>query len=520
MRTLRNDIYRLPQLIGDILPILSELDHSTYLVGGIIRNSLMNMESSDIDLAVTGDSLHFGKTLSNKMKGRYIELDNLRGISRVIFTKQSKTFQLDISQIDQNIEKDVLRRDFTVNAMALHAKNISSDDTGPYFLSENLYDPCNGIRDVNNKTIKSTHEDIFAEDPIRLLRAIRISSQFNFAIAPATKYLIKKNAHLLLQSSPERIRDEFLKILSHDNAAKYLRLLDKLELLEHIIEELTLSKGVKQPKQHYWDVFNHQIECVEWFEKILDPDRIDCLYISKHIPTFKDINRHFNKTYADSQTRKTLCKLACLLHDIAKPHTKTIDQGKIRFLGHHISGSQISTEILQKLHFSNKSIDLVATQVLYHLRPSQMAPRGSMPSKKSVYKYYRDAGIASIDTLYLNLADYLAARGPKITEDEWRRHCGTIDHILKQGFTDKVPSRSHKLLTGHDIMVGLGLKPGPIIGELIAKIEEAQIDDEVKSKEEALELLRKTIESGEHFEKECQNISRDSRNSCIMRGDP
>jgi hypothetical protein len=149
-----------------------------------------------------------------------------------------------------------------------------------------------------------------------------------------------------------------------------------------------------------------------------------------------------------------------------------------------------------------------------------MAPIGSLPSKKSVYKYYRDTGIASIDTLYLNLADYLAARGPKITEVEWERHCRTIDHILKQGFTEKVPSRRRKLVTGHDIMVGLGLKPGPIIGKLLAKIEEAQVDDEIKSKKEALEFLRETIESGEHFEKECQNISRDSRNSCIMRGNP
>ena len=118
-----------------------------------------------------------------------------------------------------------------------------------------------------------------------------------------------------------------------------------------------------------------------------------------------------------------------------------------------------------------------------------MAPRGSMPSKKSVYKYYRDAGIASIDTLYLNLADYLAARGPKITEDEWRRHCGTIDHILKQGFTDKVPSRSHKLLTGHDIMERLSLEPGPHIGKLLDLVKEAQFEGKITTKEEALNLI-------------------------------
>ena len=520
MRKSRNNIYRLPPLTTDILPALSESKHCTYLVGGVIRNSLLNIESSDIDLAVVGDSLHFGKVLSSKMNGRYIELDKQRGISRVVFIKESKVFQLDISKIDQNIERDTSRRDFTVNAMALQTKNILFDDTGPYFLREDLYDPYNGIHDVNTKTIRPTHNDIFKEDPLRLLRANRFSSQFNFNITTTTKYLIEENAHLLTKCSAERIRDEFLKILNNNNSAQYLRLLNKLKLLEKIIEELSFTKGVKQPKQHYWDVFNHQIECVDWFEKILDPNRIDCSNISKHIPTFKDFDEHFNKTYADGQTRKTLCKLACLLHDIAKPQTKTIERGKIRFLGHHISGSQLSIEILQKLHFSNKSIDLVSTQVLHHLRPSQMAPIGSLPSKKSVYKYYRDTGIASIDTLYLNLADYLAARGPKITEVEWERHCRTIDHILKQGFTEKVPSRRRKLVTGHDIMVGLGLKPGPIIGKLLAKIEEAQVDDEIKSKKEALEFLRETIESGEHFEKECQNISRDSRNSCIMRGNP
>ena len=124
MRKSRNNIYRLPPLTTDILPALSESKHCTYLVGGGIRNSLLNIESSDIDLAVVGDSLHFGKVLSNKMNGRYIELDKQRGISRVVFSKESKVFQLDISKIDQNIERDTSRRDFTVNAMALQTKNI------------------------------------------------------------------------------------------------------------------------------------------------------------------------------------------------------------------------------------------------------------------------------------------------------------------------------------------------------------------------------------------------------------
>ena len=520
MRSPRNDTYRLPDLITKLLPLFSVSENHIYLVGGAIRNSLLHMKSSDIDLSVKGNSHNLINDICRTLDAKHIELDKQRGISRIILKKNSERFQIDITRMDGNLERDTLKRDFSINAIVLNTKSICVDSKGAYFQIEDLYDPCNGTEDIESKTLKATHNEIFSEDPIRLLRAIRIASEFDFNIAANTKLSIKANANLLSTCSPERVRDEFLKILSHKHSAKQLRLLDQLELLHEIVHELPYGKGVIQPKQHYWDVFNHQIECVDWLEKILNFDATDELFIYKYLPVFENMTEYFHNTYSDGHTRKTLCKIACLLHDIAKPFTKTVDEGKIRFLGHHVEGSEISKNILHKLHFSKKSIDLIATQILHHLRPGQIAPKGEKPSKKAIYRYYRDAKTASIDTLYLNLADFLAARGPMLTEHEWKEHCQKINLILKQGFTEEVPTRVSKLLTGHDIMVGLGLNPGPEIGKLIEKVEEAQIDEKVKTKEEALDLLKKIIKTGENFEKKCQNVIGDRRHNTAMCGNP
>jgi poly(A) polymerase len=185
---------------------------------------------------------------------------------------------------------------------------------------------------------------------------------------------------------------------------------------------------------------------------------------------------------------------------VGKPKTKTVDpDGKTRFLGHDKLGGEIARSILRRLKFSNSGIELVANQIANHLRPSQISNQGQDPTPKAIRKYYNDTSGASIDILYLNLADYIAAKGPNLTRTEWIDHCRRINIIAKSESSYKRDANRAKLLSGHDIMVGLCLNPGPFIGTLIEDTEKARFEGLVSNKEEALELIRDRINSGEYI---------------------
>ena len=162
-------------------------------------------------------------------------------------------------------------------------------------------------------------------------------------------------------------------------------------------------------------------------------------------------------------------------------------------------GGEIARSILKRMKFSNSGIELVTKQISNHLRPSQISNQGQDPTPKAIRKYYNDTSGASIDILYLNLADYISAKGPKLTQIEWIDHCRKINIIAKSESSYKRDKNQAKLVSGHDIMVGLCLNPGPFIGTLIKDVEEARLEGLVSNKKEALELIRHRINSGEYI---------------------
>ena len=169
----------------------------------------------------------------------------------------------------------------------------------------------------------------------------------------------------------------------------------------------------------------------------------------------------------------------------------------MRFLGHGESGSIMTEKILKNLKCSNDLTEIVSKQVKYHLRPSQISPKSQMPSHKAISKYFRDLGNVSIDTLYLNMADYMAARGPLLDETEWKAHCSIINIILKNYLNGNTPDKIPNLVSGQDIMNKLNLNPSPLIGNILSKVREAQEDGIIKNKKEALNYIEKFVSLGE-----------------------
>ena len=444
------------------------------------------------DLDIATDSLEVYQDLAQAMEGHVVWMDDDREIVRLIFPSVSGVSHIDINRMRGTIVQDLAMRDFTVDAMALP---ISRDAMRAPRV--HLIDPLGGLADLGGRTIRQVSASAFRDDPARLMRALRLAAQLDFEIDPETEARIKADSHLIDGVALERVRDELLGMLAEDRASRSLRAMDRLGLLCRVIPELEAAKGVVQPKEHYWDVFDHLIEAAGRVEVLLGTDSGQPEFVGRLTPRFGEMESYFAQPVRDGQTRRTILKLAALLHDVAKPATMSVEpSGRIRFLGHSEDGADIAVEVLKRLRLSGQTVEMVRKMVRYHLRPAQMAPVGELPSGRAVFRYYRDLGDVAVDTLYLSLADHLAARGPDIEPGEWARQCRVVSHILGEGRERSAPEAMPRLLNGHDLMAIFSLSPGPKIGILLNVVQEAQASGDIDTREDAIELVRSRLESG------------------------
>ncbi len=475
---------------------LLERHVEAYLVGGYVRDCLLRRETNDVDLAVNAEAVGLAQETANSFGGRFVLLDEANQVARVVFPAASseshQRWYLDFSSLRGDIREDLSQRDFTINAMAVDIQELLSK------AEISIIDPFGGYSDLGKKIVRTVREKAFLEDPARLLRAVRFAAQLGFTIEEKTKSLIARHHTLTAGVAYERIRDELCHILSAPKAAHSLRYLDETGLLGVMMLELMVTKGVEQPKEHYWDVFSHSLETVSAIEGLLRVEgsstepwiKEEALAI---VPWSPELVQYFDEEIGGGQTRRTLLKLAALLHDVAKPQCKIVEEnGRIRFFGHAQEGAAIASQILQRLRFSNREIRMVQKTIEYHLRPGQLANQG-LPTRHAIYRYFRDTEEAGIDTLYLNLADHLAARGPKLDYATWREHVETTRHVLQKRLEEVSTVVPPKLIDGHDLIDRFGLDPGPHIGELLELVREAQAVGEIDTKEEALAFIERHL---------------------------
>jgi poly(A) polymerase len=468
--------------------ILSQQKCPAYLVGGFVRDWLLGRRKADIDIAVCGDALSIAQEVTEAVDGRYVLLDEANKVARVVIADE-QLWHLDFSSFSGDIQDDLARRDFTIDTMAVELQ-------GFILGSARLIDPFSGESDLKERLVRAVNQRIFVEDGARLLRGVRLAAELGFKIEPETESLIRRDCREVKVVPGERLREELVRILALPAAGEMVRYLDKLGLLTEIVPELKEMKGMEQPKEHYWDVFEHSVEAMSAAEFLLRESlwkygKEDLLKVT---PWSDEISRHFDEEVSSGSSRRLLLKLGALLHDIAKPATKAVDEtGRTRFLGHTKQGAVLAAEILERLRFSGREIKLVENLVYHHLRPAQMSNEG-LPTSRAVYRYFRDTEGAGIDVLFLALADYLATHGPKLDIGEWWQHNQLMDYILAEHLKQEAEVLPLKLIDGHDLMDIFDLRPGRLIGELLTEIREAQAAGEVVTREEAIALVRKKLE--------------------------
>jgi poly(A) polymerase len=475
---------------------LSAGENQAYLVGGFLRDSICNRESRDVDIAITGDPFLVARELANVMGGTCVPLSVAHGTARVVIPEVGGQWVIDLSAMDDSINDDLGRRDFTIDALA-----VPLDDWESGIPIASVIDPFGGLKDLHCGVIRALGPNVFKSDPVRLVRAYRLAFSLGCTVEPSTRQLIARHSYLVGNVAGERLRDEMLAILAQNQAKEHLSLLDGVGLLCIIIPELEWTKGVEQPNEHYWDVFDHSLETVHRAERVTAGVGIPGPTL---VPIGEWLEPYFSREVGDGHCRRTLLKVAALLHDIAKPCTKTIDEnGRIRFFGHDAVGAEMAAAILKRLRCSSKSVDLVATMVLHHLRPGHMAYGGQLPTGRAIYRYFRDVGDGAVDVLYLNLADHLAARGPELDLSNWRHHTSVVKHMLKNHTGHGTNCKPSPLANGHDIMAEFDLGAGPLIGRLLEGVHEARAEGRINTKEEALasvsERLDQLRSQGDHF---------------------
>ena len=476
-------------LLRQIREFLGQRGVSAYVVGGYLRDVLLGRPAEDIDLAVLGDAYSLGRDLAHHLKATLVPLDLQRGILRLVLWEKGADRSLDLTSVKWDIRADLARRDFTINAMA-----VPLDAFLRQGWRNQIVDPFHGQGDLERRVIRVTGAAVLEDDPLRLLRAIRLASALDFTLEADTRAAVKQRASLLSGVAPERQRDELLRLLAQPKASRWIYLMDELGLLVTLVPELEEGRGVEQPQEHHWDVLAHNIETVEGVECLLTR-RDGPAQVLETVPWGHHLETYFNQVIGDGHSLATLVKLAGLLHDVAKPATKRVESnGRIRFFGHHRDGARMAEAILQRLRLSHRSVELVGCMIENHLRPGQMAQGGQLPTPRAIYRYYRDLGDAAVATLYLNLGDFLAARGPSLELGEWRRHVTIISHILQVGREARSGELVSRLVDGHDLMGIFGLEPGPALGRLLEVVEEAQGIGEIKTRVEALALVRRLIQ--------------------------
>ena len=460
-----------------------------YLVGGYLRDELLAFPPQrDIDVALSADSQSVGSNLAVALGGSFVPLSPDHGIARVVVDcPETGQWKVDLVSLPGNIEEDLARRDFTIDALALPLAQWASPVP-----REMVIDPFNGQQDLVNKRVREVNSHVFQDDPARLLRSVRLAARLRFRLEPETARQVVVDASHLSRVAVERVRDEFLAILALDGAKGSLEVLDRLDLLCRIVPELAEAKGVDQPNVHYWDVWGHLMHSVESAERITKGHQDSPVYTL--VPWVAESEEYFSREASDGHSRRTLLKLAALFHDICKPQTKQLDEtGRTRFPGHSEAGADVATQRLSHLRISSRGVAMVAKMVEQHLRPTHMMQGVEVPTNRAIYRYFRDLDDVAIDTLYLCLADFLAVKGPELNADDWANHARMITHVLQVGSQPVVFGGGQQLVDGHELMAHFNLGPGPVVGLMLDRIAEARTAGDIATREEALTLAAETF---------------------------
>ena len=442
----------------DEKPFLKELSNlyakngfQIYLVGGAVRDAILGIETKDFDFTTNASSEDSIKML-NKNEYKTTEIGRAFGtiettvgdysihITTYREDKYNKDSRKPEIKTSGELETDLSRRDFTVNAIAYDINN------------NEIIDPHGGLKDLSEGLIRTpdTADISFSDDPLRMLRACRFVSTHGFTPNNELFKAISKNVERIEIVSTERIRDEFTKLLTGKEPSLGLKAFVESGLSELIMPELNELKIEVDPKHHHKDVYEHTMVVL---------DRVSPTLISR---------------------------MSALLHDIGKPKTKGIENGKVHFRHHEVVGAKMSKKILKRLKYDNETIKKVSLLVENHLRPHTFKMGWT---DSAVRRYIIDAGGLLEELNDLVRADITTKNKAKY--EEINKYLDEMEERIKEVAEKEELSKLRPPISGDEIMDMFDLEPGPSVGVIMKALYEQRINDGEVSKEEAIKLAER-----------------------------
>jgi poly(A) polymerase len=441
-----------------------------WIVGGAVRDRLLGRSTTDLDLAVTDDPADAARALARVTSGAPFRLSGAFGAWRVVGPDHSWHVDLVVLR-DADILADLAARDFTVNAMA---EPLAGGE---------LLDPHGGRADLEARRLRMVAPGALAADPLRTLRAVRIAVDLELEIEPETAAAIGREAPGLERVAAERIFGELKQVIRSPAVRGGLALMDAHGITAQVLPELIALRGVEQNVFHHLDVYDHTLEVL---------DRVAMIERDPLVAGFGEhagaVATLLREPLADELTRGDAMRIAALLHDAAKPWTRTErPDGGFGFPGHDREGAQVARRVLRRLRASGALADHVAALCLHHLRLGFLVHERPL-DRRAIWRYLRATEPYAAEVTVFTVADRLATRG-KNAEPAIRAHLELAREVLGPALARRAAGPGEPLLRGDELTRELGVR-GRELGELLAQLEEDRFAGAIETRADALRRAR------------------------------
>jgi putative nucleotidyltransferase with HDIG domain len=458
--------------VSDPLASLRALGVNGWLVGGAVRDRVLDRHTSDYDVVLHGAGRPVARALARAIRGHSFKLSEGFGAWRVIAPDRS--WQVDLLPLlGRTIEADLGQRDLTVNAVAEPLGG------GP------LVDPFGGIPDIRARRLRMVSPQAFRADPLRGLRLVRLAVELEFEPEAETAAAAARSAPSLITVAPERILNELRLIIASEQAVRGLELLEALGAIDVVLPELGALRGVEQSHFHHLDVHDHTRAVLA---ETIALERDLAAVFGDHGAAVGEL---LSEPLANELTRGQALRLGALFHDIAKPQTRKVtSEGRVTFIGHDAAGADIAAVALRRLRASERLAEYVAGLTRNHLRLGFLVHE--MPiTRRSVYRYLKSCSPIAVDVTVLSVADRLATRGAG-SERAIVMHLELSRQLIAEALAwQRDPPRPP--VRGDELARITGVAPGPELGRVLAELEEASFAGEISSAQEAIDRARALV---------------------------
>jgi poly(A) polymerase len=444
-----------------------------WLVGGATRDRLLGRQTADVDVVVDSDPAEAARALARHARpAACFALSEEFGSWRVV--ARDRSWQVDVEPLrGQTIEEDLALRDFTINAIAEPLSGGAA------------IDPLGGLADLQARRLRMCGGGAFAQDPLRVLRLVRLAVELNLQADGEALQSAAARAGGLGDVSSERVFVELRRIIASEDARRGLEMMGSLRATAVVLPELDALHGVEQNRFHHLDVYGHTLEVldrtVELTSATLTPQLEEALGESS-----QQLQAVLAEPLADEMTRGEALRWGALLHDAAKPLTRgTAPDGRVTFLGHDARGAVLARAVLKRLHASERLRGHVAALALNHLRLGFLVHEPQPLARRTVFAYLRACSPVEVDVSLLSIADRLATRGDR-AQEAIDAHLRLARGLLEDALRWRAQGPPRSLLRGDELADALGIPVGPLVGELLEELAAAQYAGELDTREQAI----------------------------------